>query len=72
MDNRFGMLTSKMFGLLTLLADPKGLDILDSTKRSNTAETAKNRYVSTVVQMLLWYENDLRPDSKYVNEICSD
>ncbi len=64
MDNRFGMLTSNLYGLFALLADPKGLDILDSTGRSSTAETAKKRYISTIVHMLSWYEVDLQPDSK--------
>ncbi|KAG4075523.1 hypothetical protein HA402_003348 [Bradysia odoriphaga] len=64
MDNRFGMLTSNLYGLFTLLADPKGLDVLDSTGRSSTPETAKNRYISTIVHMLSWYEDELRPDSK--------
>lgn len=54
-----------MCGLITLLADPKGLDLLDSTGRSSTPDTAKKRYVSTIIHMLSWYEIDLRPDSKY-------
>lgn len=68
MDNRFGMLGSNLYGLFTLLADPKGLEVLDSTGRSSTPETAKKRYVSTIVHMLSWYEVELRPGSKYILE----
>lgn len=70
MDNRFGMLTSNLYGLFTLLADPKGLDILDSTGKSSTPERAKKRYVSTIVHMLSWYEDDLRPGSKSWASLC--
>ncbi|KAJ6633173.1 hypothetical protein Bhyg_16017 [Pseudolycoriella hygida] len=64
LDNRFGMLLSNLYGLYTLLADPKGLDVLDSTGKSSTADTAKKRYVSTIVNMLMWYKDDLHPNSK--------
>ncbi|XP_037044901.1 uncharacterized protein LOC119080606 [Bradysia coprophila] len=64
LENRFGILSSNLCGLLILLADPKGLDVLDSTKRSSTVETAKKRYVSTIMHTISWYEIDLRPGSK--------
>ncbi|KAG4077474.1 hypothetical protein HA402_002901 [Bradysia odoriphaga] len=64
LENRFGILSSNLCGLLILLADPKGLDVLDSTKRSSTIETAKKRYVSTIMHTLSWYESDLHPGSK--------
>lgn len=53
-----------MCGLLTLLAEPKGLKVLSSTGRSSTPETARKRYVSTILHMLSWYETDLSPGSK--------
>lgn len=57
-------MTSNLFGLLSVLAEPKGLKILNSTGASSTAETARKRYVQTVFHMLTWYENDLVPGSK--------
>lgn len=63
-DNRFGILTSNLFGLLSVLAEPKGLKILNSTGASSTPETARKRYVQTMFHMLSWYENDLTPDSE--------
>lgn len=64
MDNRFGMLQSNMVGLLSLLADPKGLRILMATGKSSTPATAKKRYASTLVHMMSWYELDLSHGSK--------
>lgn len=52
-----------MCGLLTLLAEPKGLKLLSSTGRSSTPETARKRYVSTILHVLRWYEIDLTPGS---------
>ncbi|XP_053685354.1 uncharacterized protein LOC128734961 [Sabethes cyaneus] len=63
-DNRFGMMQSNYCGLVTLLCEPKGLMILNNTGRSSTPETARKRYLSTVLHMLSWYEIDLSPDSK--------
>uniref|UniRef100_A0A336LZD5 CSON008879 protein n=1 Tax=Culicoides sonorensis TaxID=179676 RepID=A0A336LZD5_CULSO len=63
-DNKFGIMNSNLFGLLSVLAEPKGLNILISTGRSSTPATARKRYVSTVFHMLSWYENDLVPNSK--------
>lgn len=56
-------MNSNLFGLLSVLAEPKGLNILISTGRSSTPATARKRYVSTVFHMLSWYENDLVPNS---------
>ncbi|XP_058465843.1 uncharacterized protein LOC131439163 isoform X2 [Malaya genurostris] len=63
-DNRFGMMQSNFCGLVTLLCEPKGLIILHNTGRSSTPETARKRYLSTLVHMLSWYEMDLSPGSK--------
>lgn len=52
-----------MYGLLTLLAEPRGLQMLASTGRSSTAETARTRYVSTVLHVQRWYKLDLAPGS---------
>ncbi|KAL1401173.1 hypothetical protein pipiens_000016, partial [Culex pipiens pipiens] len=58
------MMQSNFVGLITLLAEPKGLTILHNTGRSSTPETARKRYISTTLHMLSWYEIDLSPGSK--------
>ncbi|XP_035914508.1 uncharacterized protein LOC118513167 [Anopheles stephensi] len=63
-DNRFGILQANFCSLLVLLADPKGLRILEHTGKSSTTETARKRYVSTFVHMSDWYECDLVPGSR--------
>jgi len=63
-QNRFGILTSNLFGLLSVIAEPKGLRILASTGRSSTTETARKRYVQTMFHMISWYESELVPGSK--------
>ncbi|XP_055612222.1 uncharacterized protein LOC129758669 [Uranotaenia lowii] len=63
-DNRFGMMLSNMCGLISLLSDPKGLNLLHNTGKSSTPETARKRYISTTLHMLSWYEIDLTPGSK--------
>lgn len=63
-DNRFGMMGSNYYGLVTLLVIPKGLKLLNSTGRSSTRETARKRYIATTFHMLSWYEIDLSPGSK--------
>lgn len=55
---------SNICGLITLLAEPRGLKLLSATGRSSTPETAKKRYVSTIFHMLSWYELELTPESK--------
>uniref|UniRef100_A0A182FHW7 DUF2236 domain-containing protein n=1 Tax=Anopheles albimanus TaxID=7167 RepID=A0A182FHW7_ANOAL len=62
-DNRFGILQASFCSLLVLLADPKGLRILEHTGKSNTMETARKRYVSTLKHLSDWYECDLEPGS---------
>uniref|UniRef100_A0A182T9K7 DUF2236 domain-containing protein n=1 Tax=Anopheles maculatus TaxID=74869 RepID=A0A182T9K7_9DIPT len=63
-DNRFGILQANFCSLLVLLADPKGLRILEHTGKSSTTETARKRYVSTFVHMSDWYECELVPGSR--------
>uniref|UniRef100_A0A2M4BMX2 ER-bound oxygenase mpaB/mpaB'/Rubber oxygenase catalytic domain-containing protein n=1 Tax=Anopheles marajoara TaxID=58244 RepID=A0A2M4BMX2_9DIPT len=63
-DNRFGILQASFCSLLVLLADPKGLRILEHTGKSNTMETARKRYVSTLRHLSDWYECDLEPGSR--------
>jgi hypothetical protein len=70
---------SNLFGLFSLLCEPRGLNLLDNTGRSSTSETARKRYASTTVHMLHWYQEELIPGSKYdflecfvQVKICSD
>ncbi|XP_058066462.1 uncharacterized protein LOC131216077 [Anopheles bellator] len=63
-DNRFGILQASFCSLLVLLADPKGLRILEHTGRSSTVETARKRYVSTFIHLSDWYECELTPGSR--------
>ncbi|XP_058121662.1 uncharacterized protein LOC131282037 [Anopheles ziemanni] len=63
-DNRFGILQANLCSLLVLLADPKGLRILEHTGKSSTAATAQKRYVSTLIHMNDWYECELTPGSR--------
>ncbi|XP_053673436.1 uncharacterized protein LOC128723697 [Anopheles nili] len=63
-DNRFGILQANFCSLLVLLADPKGLRILEHTGKSSTMETARKRYVSTFIHLSDWYESDLVPGSR--------
>jgi hypothetical protein len=37
---------------------------LDRTGKSSTPETAKKRYISTVLTMMSWYNEELNPGSK--------
>ncbi|XP_058831224.1 uncharacterized protein LOC131689887 isoform X2 [Topomyia yanbarensis] len=58
------MMQSNFCGLITLLCEPKGLTVLNNTGRSSTPETARKRYISTILHMMSWYEIDLSPGSK--------
>uniref|UniRef100_A0A182IUC7 DUF2236 domain-containing protein n=1 Tax=Anopheles atroparvus TaxID=41427 RepID=A0A182IUC7_ANOAO len=63
-DNRFGILQATFCSQAVLLADPKGLRILEHTGKSSTTETARKRYASTFVHMTDWYESELAPGSR--------
>lgn len=64
MKNRFGILSTNLCGLILLLAFPKGLAILRATNKSNSVESARKRYVDTIMHTLSWYEMQLKNDSK--------
>lgn len=66
MKNRFGIMSTNLCGLIILLAIPKGLALLRATKMSNTPDTARKRYVDTILHTLSWYEVQLKNDSKWV------
>lgn len=63
-DNRFGIMGTNLLGLLTLLSEPRGLKVISATGRSNAPETARHRYVSTILHVVSWYEFDLSPGSQ--------
>ena len=63
-DNRIGILNSNFTGLICLMAETRGLKILSSTGRSSTKETARKRYISTVLHTMSWYDIDLAPGSQ--------
>ena len=64
MENRVGMMTSKTFGLLALICEPAGNEILEMIGQSSTVEAAEKRYVSPTVQVITWYTNLLKLGSK--------
>lgn len=44
-DNRFGMMTSNLYGLFSLLCDPRGAQFLDRTGKSSDKISAKKRKI---------------------------
>lgn len=66
MKNRFGILNTNLCGLILLLSIPKGLALLRATKQSSTPETARKRYLDTIMHTMSWYEFQLKNDSKFV------
>jgi hypothetical protein len=65
MDNRSGVMVSNLYGLFSLISEPGGAKLLDRTGMSSTPETAKKRYASTTVVLMSWYQDELKPGSKY-------
>jgi hypothetical protein len=57
-------MTSNLYGLFSLISEPMGAKLLDSTNKSSTPETAKKRYCSTTLHMLSWYQDELKPGSR--------
>lgn len=55
---------SNLYGLFSLICEPNGAKILDQTGMSSTASTAKKRYISTVLNMMSWFKDELKPGSK--------
>jgi hypothetical protein len=60
------MMFTNLIGLLSLLAEPHGLEILSSTGKSSVKETSKQRYIRTILHMLSWFKKELNEDSVYV------
>lgn len=63
-DNQLSLMATKMFGLLSVLAEPKTGRILNSTGKSSTPGRARGRLVSTLFHTLSWYQHELTPSSK--------
>ncbi|XP_052751758.1 uncharacterized protein LOC113513629 isoform X2 [Galleria mellonella] len=62
-DFSFSLATSMMFGLIAVISVPSILKILVSTRRSNSVFTAYRRYLSTLLHVTSWFENELKPGS---------
>lgn len=65
------MLLGKLLGLVTLLSTPSILKILIFTKMSSEPMTSYKRYMATVFHTCVWYKNDFKPGSKWVNSIVA-
>ncbi|XP_059048670.1 uncharacterized protein LOC131843902 [Achroia grisella] len=59
----FSLATSMMIGLIAVISVPSILKILVSTRRSNSVFTAYRRYLSTLLHVTSWFENELKPGS---------
>ncbi|XP_069356858.1 uncharacterized protein [Maniola hyperantus] len=59
----FQFTLSMILGLVAVLAVPSILQILISSRRSNSIFTAYRRYVSTLLHTVSWFEHDLKPGS---------
>lgn len=62
-DNRLAIAASNVSGVLTLLSEPKGLETMMATNKSNDPESSRLRYVETILHMDTWFTMDLSPDS---------
>lgn len=67
-DNRFGVMVSNLFGLITVLTDPKSMKVLASTAKSSTCMGAEKRMISTQMHTMTWYEGELKPGSRLVQK----
>lgn len=66
MRNLFAIYGGKLCGLLAVLAVPSILKILICTNASSTPYTAYKRYMATIFHTLCWYEEEMKPGSRYV------
>ncbi|XP_052739227.1 uncharacterized protein LOC112055256 isoform X2 [Bicyclus anynana] len=62
-DNCFQLTSSMLLGLVAVFAVPSILRVLVSTRRSNSTFTAYKRYLSTLLHVVSWFENELTPGS---------
>lgn len=63
-DNRLGLSSSTFYGFLCLLSEPKGLVKIMHTKHSETNESARKRYISTILHFRTWFTGDLQKGSE--------
>uniref|UniRef100_A0A1Q3FB47 Putative conserved plasma membrane protein n=1 Tax=Culex tarsalis TaxID=7177 RepID=A0A1Q3FB47_CULTA len=63
-NNRPGIVTGALCGLISVLAIPSILDVLIFTRRSSSPMTAYRRYVLTILHTTNWYDEELKPGSK--------
>jgi hypothetical protein len=60
-DNLYGQTQALLYGLLAILSEPRDLKFLDSTGKSSDKVAARQRYMSTVGHIVIWYRFDLKP-----------
>ncbi|XP_060532375.1 uncharacterized protein LOC132705646 isoform X1 [Cylas formicarius] len=60
----FGMFLGKLLGLMAIISIKSTLGILMLTNNSSTQFLSYKRYVSTIFHMLIWYKEDLHPNSR--------
>lgn len=65
--NIFAMFAGMLVGLLAVLAVPTILRVLVFTKGSSTPMTAYRRYLQTIFHTMSWYDEDLKPGTRYTN-----
>lgn len=60
-DNLYGQTVALLYGVMTILSEPRDLNFLDSTGKSSDKVAARQRYMSTVGHIVCWYRFDLKP-----------
>uniref|UniRef100_U5EP54 ER-bound oxygenase mpaB/mpaB'/Rubber oxygenase catalytic domain-containing protein n=1 Tax=Corethrella appendiculata TaxID=1370023 RepID=U5EP54_9DIPT len=64
-QNRLSFFEAGVSGLIILFfSEPLAIKLLKATEKSSTPETAKKRYISTILHTLSWYESELKPGSE--------
>lgn len=62
-SNIYSLMFSMYMGLLSILAIPSILVILEHTQKSSSDLTAYKRYMQTIYHMLTWYRENLKPET---------
>jgi hypothetical protein len=57
-------MASGIYGLFSLICEPDRGKFLDQTSRSSDPKSAKKRGSETAKHMMIWYESELKPNSK--------
>ncbi|CAH2093949.1 unnamed protein product [Euphydryas editha] len=62
-NNAFQFSTSMVLGLVAVFSVPSMLRIVVGSRRSSSTYTAYKRYLSTLLHIASWFENELKPGS---------